>query len=258
MPIRRLNYTRRQKLTREQVRIRLLQDGQGSRPFDAELRLPQQLPDDALVFVEAYRSSPSTRMRFDFGTVGRLSPPPLDDRRLEDFGEDLTSVLFRVKVTDVNSQRGKLLADAHRIKPIDPMQEPDRRQGILNTEWVDLEGLVWDVDVRCSSGPRLLIDKHADHEKTLPDDLRFQALVYPQVLRRVLETVVGDLDSVGDSESWEGRWFHFAKTLPGMAAEELRPDDDGERKMEWVESAVRRFAQYHHFRDRFAPTGGDE
>jgi len=235
-----------------------LEDGQGPRSFDAELRLPPQLPGDALVFVEAYRSSPSARMRFDFGTVGRLNPPTLDERRLEDFGDDLSSVLFRVKVTDATRQRGKLLADAHRIRPIDPTQEPDRRRGILNTEWIDLDGPIWDVDTSSTIGPRLLIDKKADPDKSLPDDLRFQALVYPQVLRRVLESVVDDLDSADDPESWESRWFHFAKSLPGMAGDELPRDDDEEWKQEWVESAVRRFAQYHNFRDRFAPAGGDD
>ena len=68
MPIRRLNYTKRKKLRRDDIDIVILQNDQGSNSFEATLRLASyRLPEDAALSVEAYRR---TRvMRFSLGTV---------------------------------------------------------------------------------------------------------------------------------------------------------------------------------------------
>ena len=109
MAIRRLNYTGRKRIKREDVSI-LLHDNPAM--FDADLtRLAEYaLPKDAFVFVEARLQ---TRwMRFKYGTVGAITPDP--DRRLTEF-DSAEGIRFSVKVTATSDKAGKLLAEADRI-----------------------------------------------------------------------------------------------------------------------------------------------
>jgi hypothetical protein len=260
MPIRRLNFTKRLKLTRERVAVRLSPKAAGQpRTFDVTFNLPEGLPGNARVFVEAYRSSPAARMRFDFGTVAVRTPPAMDARRLAEFGDDLPP-LFRVKVTDAQDQPGRLLADATGIKAADPDEKPDRRKGILHIHHRDLEGLVWELDFdNPGYEPTLWIDKAADPARELGHDAKFAALVYPEVLRATLvKILVDDPDLAEDAAGWGRRWFEFARALPGMAGDEVRPDDDPEDKRAWIGRAVRQFARQRDFGLAFRPAPGDD
>ena len=68
MSIRRINSTGRRKILREDARIFVRPDSDGMLSFDAKLNLTgYDLPDDARVFVEAYRLT--SLMRFPHGTV---------------------------------------------------------------------------------------------------------------------------------------------------------------------------------------------
>jgi hypothetical protein len=74
MSIRRINSTGRKKIVREDARIFVRTDSDGVLTFDAVLDLTNyNLPEDACVFVEAYRQT--TFMRFPHGTVGAPQPP---------------------------------------------------------------------------------------------------------------------------------------------------------------------------------------
>ena len=65
--IRRLNYTGRRKIPRENIHITLFRNN-GVDEFDAVIRLADlELPDSARLFVEAYHKS--DWMRFDYGTL---------------------------------------------------------------------------------------------------------------------------------------------------------------------------------------------
>jgi len=241
MPIRRLNYTKRKKLTREQVRIRLSPSAHGgARTFDADLTMPPGLPGDARVFVEAYQASPAARMRFDFGTVDAMHPPPMEKRRLEDFNNDLPP-LFRVKVTDARDQPGKLLADAHQIRPVDPDEKPDRRQGILYISWDDNDGLPWRLELDDDRGAILYIDETADPNHELPGRIEFRALVYPEIIRRVLTSILIEHEGqfIEDSESWHGRWVSFPHDGFGFTDPPPDPDEEDMEKQAWIDAAVR-------------------
>jgi hypothetical protein len=254
MPIRRLNYTSRRKLSRDQVRISLtpMEDG-GHRAFTVELKLPDDLPGAAPIFVEAYRTSPAARMRFALGTVDaprQLSP---EECRLTEFAGDLTP-LFRVKVRDPADPRGALLADVQRIQPVVPDNEPDRRQGILYTGWRDNEGLPWMLEIDDALGPHLYIDERADPLRELPATASFRALVYPEVLRRTLEHILQDRNSMDDPEAWGSRWIMFPRNAFGFTEP---PPSDGDGK-EWVDDAVRWCARKAGFIEAIAPKETEE
>lgn len=253
MPIRRLNYTKRRKLSRQDVRISL-SGGNDGQPmtFQAEFQLPPGLPGSARIFVEAYRASPAARMRFPFGTVDAIRHPSRDACRLSEFANDLPP-LFRVKITDTSGTRGRLLAEAHQIQPVLPEDTPDRRVGILYTAWRNNDGLVWDLDLETDTGPTLYLDQHADPFHELPARLEFKALVYPEIMRRVLTQILGDDDSLEDPEGWQPKWARFPRSL-GFT--EPIPSDR-ESRDDWIDRAVRWCARKAGFVAALAPREGE-
>ena len=114
MAIRRLNYTGRKPIHRSDTRITVREYPDRPATFDADLRLGEyKLPAGAYVFVEAYRQA--TWMRFPFGRVGELTPPPDLERILTEF-ESPDRVLFRVRVTSAEGRQGIMLAEADKIR----------------------------------------------------------------------------------------------------------------------------------------------
>ncbi|HUQ69268.1 MAG TPA: hypothetical protein VM165_07095, partial [Planctomycetaceae bacterium] len=104
---RRFNYTGRRKILHSEVRIGLSRDHSGMLTFNASLDLARlELPDTALIFVEAYHRTQV--MRFSFGTV-RLPAAPADSRLTE--LADGEAIHFRVKVCDPDNP-SLLLAEA--------------------------------------------------------------------------------------------------------------------------------------------------
>ncbi len=110
--IRKFNYTGRERILGNDVRI-LLKEEDSLRTFDASIDLDgYELPASALVDVEAYRSGSPTWMRFSFGNVAKIEAPA--DRRLTEF-DSFDGIKFRVRVTSVEEPTGLLLAEADRI-----------------------------------------------------------------------------------------------------------------------------------------------
>jgi len=254
------NYTDRRKLNREHTQITLCpkKDAQdGARTFDADLSLPDKLPPDALVFVEAYRASPPARMRFAWGKVARLQPP--DDCRLSDFANDPRPPLFRVKVTDVAAQPGRLLADASQIRPTDPDEAPDTRRGILYTSWGNNDGPVWALNFDSLDGPELIIDQSADPDHDLPLSKHFKALVYPEIIRQVLTRLLmseeegGEGDLHDDTLTWPGRWLSFPRDAFGFSQTPPDISDDRQARLDWIQDAVNHCAKAADFCGLLAP-----
>ena len=76
MSIRRINSTGRKKIVRGDARISVRPDPDGVLTFNAMINLADyDLPNDAHVFVEAYRQT--TFMRFRHGTVAAPAPARL-------------------------------------------------------------------------------------------------------------------------------------------------------------------------------------
>lgn len=258
MPSRNFNYTKRLKLKRELIDIRLAANGEGQpKTFTADLKLPGSLPAEARVFVEAYRNSPAARMRFDWGTVEQPRPPA--DLHLTDFVGISRPPLFRVKVTDITENPGRLLADASNIKAVDPDQKTQQRRGILYIDWADNDGLPWVLDLEYHSGPCLYIDESADPHHEWAGDPMFRGLVYPEVIRRVLHHVlIENPDSAEDDDAgWPRQWLDFPRKMYGFDVEAPASDDEDAEKSQWISEAVRHCAQAGRFVERLAPKEED-
>ena len=235
--IRRLNYTGRRRIPRENIRIAIYRNGD-TEEFDARVSCAGLgLPDSACVFVEAYHKS--DWMRFDFGTVGQLVMPR--DRRLTAFYRG-ARVLFRVKAVATNGESGKILAEADRIIPLSPDSERDR-DPLLPVRVVEGLGCqIW--RLTWESGPVLELNRQEPEVKRLlTSDSRFKWLVLPQVLRAVLirvlaEEVDEEEDAGGGGEGQ--RWLDFALSLYPVAPP--KPEDrDRELIENWVDDVVAAF-----------------
>ena len=245
MPIRRFNYTARQRIARADADIVLHNERSDAARFDANLRLGDYgFPPDARVFVEAYRQT--TLMRFDFGTVSAPTPP--QERVLVDF-PTADEVLFRVKVTAASGRPGVLLGEAAQLRARQPEQQPDRRVPLLPVVPEDLGDEVWRIDF--DGRTSLLVSRDLHDWKQTVGSHTFRALVYPAALRMILERIllIENYTAGDDPQDWRSQWLQFAAQLPGSRA--LAVPGAQDEYDEWIENAVSAFARQFQLRTGF-------
>jgi hypothetical protein len=245
--IRRLNYTGRRKIPRENIQISLYRNS-GGEEFDAVIHVSGlELPNAARVFVEAYHQS--DWVRFDYGTVA--SPAIPADRRLTSFYEG-ARILFRVKVVSGGEDGGKILAEADRLVPFSA-DDARNRDPLLPVRTVGNMGnqiwrIVW------NGGPVLELNKtEPECKHLLTADSRFKWLVLPEILRSILTRILIErLDEEDEpTEASPGkRWLEFAESLhpEPPPQEEAR---DAEIIEKWVDEVVASFCSRHRALDHW-------
>lgn len=243
MPIRRINFTQRQRIHRDDIDIVIRRNDSGAVFFDAAIGLSSYgFAPDARVFIEAYRQT--TMMRFDFGTVSVPSPP--SDRYLADF-ESEAEVMFRVRVTAVSGRPGVLLGEADQLRPHNPGDEPDRRISLLPPVPTDLGEEIWRVDFE--TGPILQVNQNLpDWKQTVRSEV-FRAFVYPAAFREIIHRIlfVESHSSTEDMSDWRSRWLLFATRIPGAGGVPKARDDYDD----WIEAAAAAFARQFTLRSRY-------
>lgn len=248
MPIRRLNFTKRRRIVRDDVEI-VLNDQTTPPTFDVHLKLERYgFPTDARVFVEAYRQT--TVSRFDFGTVSVPARP--SSTSLREF-DSPAAILFRVRVAATSGRNGILLGVADRIRPQERNKTPDRRIPLLPPKPDDLGQELWRVEFS-SSATYLVINNQLPDWKETARDPNFRALAFPAAMRGILERIlyIDDYTGIEDDQDWHSLWLRFASTLPGS-----RPVPDNRDKYDdWIEDAVAAFARRMKLRAACATTEG--
>lgn len=249
MTIRRVNSTGRKKILREDTRISVRSDSDGVLSFDATLNLTDYgLPDNANVFVEAYRQT--SFMRFPYGTVAAPQPPNGVARRLSEF-TSRDGVLWRVKVTSTGDRTGVLLAKADRIPPSDDEEQPDNRIALLPPAPADLGQQTWRIDFSGANGPLLLVNSRVGDWKAVAASPLFRSLVYPAAMREILWYIyrVEEIRTIDDNGAWQCRWLAFAAALPAVGDPPSSSKD--ELWEEWIAEAVESFARQHQMLDHY-------
>ncbi len=250
MSIRRINSTGRKKIMREDARIFVRPNSDGALIFDAILDLTDYgLPDDAQVFVEAYRQT--TFMRFSHGTIAAPQPPCDLARRLTEFASR-DGLLFRVRVTSMDNPAGVLLAEGDQIPISDDEEQPDKRIALLPPAPGELGQEMWRVDLTGANGPLLLVNNRVSDWKAVAASPLFRSLVYPAAMRHVLWHIykVEETRAMDDADDWRCRWLAFAAALPGAGNPPLTSDDDDDWG-EWITTAVESFARQHKMLDHY-------
>jgi len=242
---RRLNYTDRKKIKRENVSINFIRQNGAVVAFVVnKLDLNDlNLPPEARLYVEAnYRTE---LKRFDFGTAGSISHPSPCDLRGMAYPENLK---FRILVVDPSD--GKLLAHADRISP----EEPAEKKPILPVEFSDLGNEIWQVEYEGDEGsPILRINSRIPNIQNISkQDAQFLIYVYPQVIREVLTHMVfvDGVDSTTEpSTDWHGDWLKFVRLLGVEIPETLNKDDENfgkEEALEWINNSVNAFSNTYN------------
>lgn len=246
--IRRLNSTGRKQIARADATVRLRATENREPPiFDLDPHLDDYgFPPDARVRVEAWRSN--AVQRWDFGTVGSLTPPPDEERRMRDVPR---SAQFRVLVV-AGDGSGRLIGHLPSVRPRQP------QESLLPVEEVGEDQLgeeVWRVDFGDGGdSPVLLLNSTVTGiSEIVRTDTPFRSLVMPAVLRNILTQALIDQRAEPEDDensSWNG-WFKLAESLcpeaeiPGLGLQAQESDLDSVKL--WIEAVVRAFAKERVF-----------
>ena len=241
---RRFNFTGRQKLLREHIRL-LLSEETRYHSFLLELDLHHYLlPPDALIFVEA--SKRTLFKRFHWGTVSSMIPP--EDTSLEGFGEP-EAITFRIKITGSGANSGKILAVANGLKLLDHRETRAPRQPLLPVRSEDLGGPLWRVDFG-ESITSLFVESRFNKDDLVANPM-FAATVFPSALREILQRIYvegyeGDWRDA-TAEDWQALWLRFASVELGCGDPPLQHRDhyDREEYLEWAETVIKAFCKRH-------------
>jgi len=243
--LRRLNYTKRQRLKREDVSVTIHQARESDPPvLSATIDLTSySLPPDSVVYVEAYRHT--AWQRFDFGTSGAVREP--EDRVLRDFGT-VDGVQLRIKIVEPLSHGASAARILARADGLKPSQEGPRRSLLPLDPDPSLRDEVWRLEIDENDGPLVKVSTHLVRDRhALARSPAFLTLALPEILRRVLTWAVDD-ELPGDDE-WDtprGQWIRFACGLLSQSEPpgELDNSDEGADARElWIDSAVTQFCR---------------
>lgn len=238
MAIRRLNFTARKRLGHADVRISMYPGVGKPATFDAELNLEgYKLPEDALVFVEAYRQT--AWMRFDFGTIGAIHAP--ENRTLAEFDVP-EAILFRVRITSGAGEKGLLVAEADGIRSKETDEAEEKRVPLLPVKPDgNLGSRVFKVDF--TDRPILLVNRKVGDWRAVVRQPAFVALVYPSVFHGILTRIlkVEEHDDTEDGDDWRAQWLRFALLLGGIREVPDVQNDPDEDVDDWIEEAVSAF-----------------
>lgn len=248
------NYTGRRKIGRKDVSIILRQE-KSVWGFDADLRLADyNFPRNAEVWVEAHRQN--LWMQWSWGTVSSLRVPV--DRRLAEFDVP-DGLLFRVRVVQPPGQEHhKLLGEADGITFVKAGEADDRRRHLLVPVPDVLGQQLWRLDFE-HDPPQLLVSIEAKPSwKEMARSPQFIALVYPEVLRRILSRALVDEGWTEDDEEggWPADWVHFAKNLGGLGL--VPPLELQTERNDWIEEAVAAFCRRMEIRSIWDRTYDEE
>ncbi len=245
--IKRVNFTGRKRIPRDRIQIEVF-DG-SPRTFHATINLEESsLLPKAAVCLEAMCAGSTVIERFDCGEVGNLRP--LRNQALREVeGEN---VFFTLKVIDRTELIGRLLGIAENIHP-ERSGKPtiSGRRGILPIEPRDLGEEIWRLEF--SQIVCLLVnDKIPGLVDRARSDPLFYAVVYPEVVRRVLtEAIKQNVDIDENDDRWPVLWLRFAKHLHPSKADPPRPDDQNDDKEDWIEEVAKAFCDTHTMKAKY-------
>jgi len=230
--IRRFNFTERQRIGRDDVRVTFLPSAlRGRRPFEVRANLRAfGFPDVAVVRLEAWRSNAVER--WNLGSVGEMSVV----QRLS-LAELPESAQFRLTVVAADGS-GRLLG---RTPPIRAQLQSRSLLPVRETD--ELRGELWRLDFGGDDDqPELLLNSRVRGiSQVVRSDGYFRALVMPDVLRAIFTEIliVRRQDPADEEGPWRD-WFRFAERIrPGH--ELPPPGEEGARR--WINELVERFAE---------------
>lgn len=249
--LRKLNFTERTKIPRAAVQITLRRESDGVLAFDPVLDLSSvSAPAASRVYIEAhYRTS---YMRFDFGTLGDLTPPA--DRRLSEIDSG-SVVRFRVKVVDNAGNTHRIVAAADDITVSASSSDGGARVPLLEVNFRDLGDLPWRVELE-ANGPVLELNNRVEGiERMARHDAAFFALVYPAAVREILTNilVIEQYEIGEETDEWWSLWMRWAREMTDAPL----PQELEERRA-WIDDVAAAFCGRHRVLEKLQTVRTEE
>lgn len=237
---RRFNYTGREKLIKDTVKISINKTNGKPKSITAKLNLNEiKYPGDTRIYLDAYHKT--DRKRFDLGKISHSVMP-----------EDLTIVelaytdnlMFRLMLIDESGEQGKIIAHADRIRA----DEEADKNPILPVRFDDLGQQIWKLEFTGEEGgPILCINNNIPAlENLVKSDAMFFMYVFPAVIREILTHMIF-IDTVENPEepsvTWHYDWLKYSKMiLPHERIPNLEPDElDNDEVVNWIDQVVEEF-----------------
>jgi hypothetical protein len=192
--------------------------------------------DDRVICVAGAGKS---SVRFEMGTVAEWKKGnlPLDDLDRSE------SLRFRILIHAENNPL--LKASAESLRPMDESQS----ESLLPMEPADLGQALWRLDIN-DEGPVLKFNmKVFPSASGIENYLPFGALVIPEALRRIVETIAKDPERLNDENDSLGSW---APWLDSLGVNGLSADAEEDEKQEWCNEVIEAFCNRHFFAARLA------
>lgn len=237
---RRFNFTGREKLNKDAVKISVNKTNGKPKSIIAKLNLNEiKYPGDTRIYLDAYHKT--DRKRFDFGKISHQVIP--DDLTIDEMAYT-DNLMFRLMLIDESGEQGKIIAHADRIradeeadkKPILPVRFDDLGQQIWKLEFTGEEG-----------GPILCINnKIPALENLVKTDPVFFMYVFPTAIREILTHMIF-IDTVENPEepsvTWHSDWLKFSiMILPNEPVPDLDPEDIAKDDVvKWIDQVVEEF-----------------
>jgi hypothetical protein len=237
---RRFNYTGREKLTKDAIKISINKTNEKPKSITAKLNLNEiKYPGVTKIYLDAYHKT--DRKRFDFGKISHISLP--EDLTIDELAYT-DNLMFRLMLIDESGEHGKIIAHADRIRAD---EEADKRP-ILPVRFDDLGQQIWKLEFTGEEGGPILCinNKIPALENLVKTDSVFFMYVFPAAIREILTHLIF-IDTVENPEepsvTWHNDWLKFSKMiLPHEPVPDLDPDKIKEDDVvKWIDQVVEEF-----------------
>jgi hypothetical protein len=243
---RRFNYTGREKLTRDVIKISTNKINGKSKSISVNINLDKtKYPITTKIYLDANHKF--ERKRFDFGTVSQIKIP--EDLSVSDLAYS-ENLMFRLMLVDESGEHGRIIAHADRIRA----DEDAEKKPILPVRFEDLGQQIWKLDFTGDEGgPVLCVNSNIPAvENLVKTDSVFFMYVFPAAIREILTYMIF-IDEVENQEeppvTWHSDWLKYSKiVLPNEPIPNLEPggreDDD---VINWIDQVVEEFCNSRRF-----------
>ncbi len=237
---RRFNYTGREKLTKDAIKITVNKTNGKPKSITAKLNLNEiKYPADTKIYLDAYHKT--DRKRFDLGKINQRRIP--EDLTIDELAYT-DNLMFRLMLIDESSDQGKIIAHADRIRA----DNEANKKPILPVKFEDLGQQIWKLEFTAEEdGPILCLNnKIPVLENFVKTDPIFFMYVFPAAIRVILTHMIF-IDTVENPEeppvTWHSDWLKFSKMiLPHEPIPNLEQDKiDKDEVVKWIEQVVEEF-----------------
>jgi hypothetical protein len=248
-----LNFTGRQKILREHVKIEVVEAP--AAPLKVRLHLelsPYKVPPEAELVMEAYHREIWQRWE-----LGRLSEFQTGSLWAFPSQCDADGLHFRVLAVSPRGTERQIICEVDRLTGTRGETTAGAPEPILPVRRGELGSLVWKLEL---DEPTLVVNsKLGSAWRELARGELFQTLVYPEVMRQALRWAVENLEKDGE-ESTARRWVRFAEQLPGVQqfADSLLDDENKDQLDRWIEESVDLFCREKCVCERFIAEASSE